>query len=203
MSSIRRAAKAIRHQDKNAVENQVREFEYAEVRRVNPLVVKLEGSTISLDDEDLTMSQWLKAYDDGVGIKRGDRLAVKRMRGGGWMAMDVIGGPDAGPYPGDNSVNTAKIANDAVTPGKLAPSVLGAGSSTHSFTSASSASWSVAHGLGTTPTSVVASASRASGGSIWNVSVGNFTGTNFTVEVASIDGTNHTSATVYWIATAI
>lgn len=91
MSSIRRVARAIRQQDKETVENRVREIEYADVKRVNPLALELHNSRIGLDEgDDLTLSQWVRSYHRTVGINRGDTLAVKRMRSGKWLATDVI-----------------------------------------------------------------------------------------------------------------
>jgi len=89
--AIRRAAAAIRRHDRDLVENQVREIEYAQVTRSSPLSLDLFDSSISLDEDDLTLSQWVRAYQSSVGIKAGDRLAITKMRSGGWLAVDVIG----------------------------------------------------------------------------------------------------------------
>ena len=48
------------------------------------------GSSVTLDTDDLILSAWMKAYDLEVGIKKGDQLALKRMREGDWLAVDVV-----------------------------------------------------------------------------------------------------------------
>lgn len=79
-----------------------------------------------------------------------------------------------------------------------------AGEETLSFSSAATATVDIAHGLGTTPVAVVATADRSNGaGDLWNVTVGGFDATEFTVEVSTIDASSSTSAKVYWIAVAL
>lgn len=130
MSAIRRAAEAIRAQDKDTANYKVREVEYADVTRVDPLGLELHDSSITLDDEDLTLTRWVQVYDDNAGIKVGDRLAVKRMRSGGWLATDVVGGKDAGSFTtggsiDDGAVTTAKLADNSVTAAKIADNAIG------------------------------------------------------------------------------
>lgn len=79
-----------------------------------------------------------------------------------------------------------------------------AGEEALSFSSAATATATIAHGLGQVPTVVVATADRSEGaGDLWNVTVGGFDATDFTAEVSTIDGSNSTSAKVYWIAIAL
>lgn len=79
-----------------------------------------------------------------------------------------------------------------------------AGAETFSFSSASTATTDIAHGLGKTPTAVIAVADRTEGaGDLWNVAVGNFDADEFTVEVSHIAGSTGTSAKVYWVAIAL
>lgn len=90
MSSVKRVAQAIREQDRDTAHRMVREIEYADVRQVNPLLAEMHSSSVVLDDEDLTLGQWARSYDSAVGIAPGDTLAVKQMRGGGWLVTDII-----------------------------------------------------------------------------------------------------------------
>lgn len=91
MSSIQRVARAIRRQSRDSVENRAREIEYADVKRVNPLSLELHGSRMALDEEDdLTLSQWIRSYHIAVGIRKGDTLAVKQMRSGKWLVTDIV-----------------------------------------------------------------------------------------------------------------
>lgn len=79
-----------------------------------------------------------------------------------------------------------------------------AGEETLSFSAAATATADIAHGLGKAPTIVVATADRNEGaGDLWNVTVGNFDGVEFTVEVSNIAGSTGTSAKVYWVAIAL
>ena len=82
--------------------------------------------------------------------------------------------------------------------------VIKAGSETLTFSAAANATADIAHGLGTAPTAVIATADRSTGaGHLWNVAVGNFDATEFTVEVSHTAGSTGTTAKVYWVAIAI
>lgn len=92
---------------------------------------------------------------------------------------------------------------DALAQAPQRPTIT-AGEETLSFSSAATATADIAHGLGTTPIAVVATADRSDGaGDLWNVAVGNFDATEFTVEVSTIDASSSTSAKVYWVAVAL
>lgn len=92
---------------------------------------------------------------------------------------------------------------DAIAQAPRGP-IIKAGEETLSFSSAATATADIAHGLGTTPIAVVATADRSDGaGDLWNVAVGNFDSTEFTVEVSTIDASTSTSAKVYWVAVAL
>lgn len=87
---VKRVAKAIRDQDKQTADYGVREVEFADVRQVSPLLLELHDANIELEEEDLILSQNVKSYDNGTGILAGDTLAVKRMRDGNFLVLDVF-----------------------------------------------------------------------------------------------------------------
>lgn len=122
MNSVRRAAKAIRDQDRETADRSVREIEFADVKRIAPLQLEMQDSSAVLDGDDLTLTAWIRAYDDSVGIAKGDTLAVKPMRHGVWLVLDVctpsttalFTGGGGGGTPDDNSVTSAKIVNGTI-----------------------------------------------------------------------------------------
>lgn len=91
---VRQAArglgKEIRRADHHTVNHQSREIELADVRAVNPLLLKLQDKNFTLDEDDLLFTAWIRAYDKEIGIHHGDTLAVKRMRDGEWLIVDVM-----------------------------------------------------------------------------------------------------------------
>lgn len=103
MNSVRRAAKAIRDQDRETADRGVREVEYADVKRINPLVLEMQESSLVLDNDDLSLTAWVRAYDAEIGIAKGDTAVVKQMRHGVWLVSDVLT-PSATPTFGGSGI---------------------------------------------------------------------------------------------------
>lgn len=59
------------------------------VKRVKPLQVDPTDLDYVLDEDDVTLSQWVRRYHKEVKIKVGDNL-VLHFVGNNWLAVDVI-----------------------------------------------------------------------------------------------------------------
>lgn len=68
--------------------------EYAIVEDIDPLRCDLEGSTITLDADDLVLSQHVRWYDATYGIKPKDSLVVIEMANGDFLVQDVVSDTD-------------------------------------------------------------------------------------------------------------
>jgi len=150
---IKRVAKAIRDQDKQTADYGVREVEFADVRQLSPLLLELHDANIQLEEEDLILSQDFKVYDDATGLAVGDTVAVKQMRGGDFLVLDVfsdttpaspsgasdatttakgiiqlagdLAGTAASPQIAVGAIGTSELATDAVTADKIAADAVG------------------------------------------------------------------------------
>lgn len=62
----------------------------AVVRQVAPLRVELTESRIFLDEDDLSLGQWVRRYEKDKGLKVGDSLVVTPLHSGDWVASEVL-----------------------------------------------------------------------------------------------------------------
>ena len=60
------------------------------IRDTEPLVVDLLGSNLLLDEEDIELGQWVRLYDQSVGLEVGETLVLTR-HGDEFVAVDVQG----------------------------------------------------------------------------------------------------------------
>lgn len=59
------------------------------IKKLKPLLVDPTDLDYNLDDDDIVLSQWVRAYKENTGLKVGDNLILHRA-GGHWVAVDVI-----------------------------------------------------------------------------------------------------------------
>lgn len=93
-AAIRRAVEAVRSHASRSVEYLTREPDYAVVRKLNPLEVELSSSAMTLDSEQLVVTQHVREYDLRHGLKVGDAVKVSLMRNGDWLVEHVIAPKD-------------------------------------------------------------------------------------------------------------
>jgi hypothetical protein len=67
-----------------------RNVHYGIVRQVSPLQVELEGHDITLDEEELVVSQWVRRYGYDYGLNPGDTVLVAHMPNDDFVVHDVI-----------------------------------------------------------------------------------------------------------------
>lgn len=60
------------------------------ITRLKPLTVDPIGLDYVLHDDDIVLSQWVRAYDENTGLKVEDNL-VLHLTSGTWVAVDVVG----------------------------------------------------------------------------------------------------------------
>jgi hypothetical protein len=68
-----------------------------EVTSVSPLKVDLFESRITLEDDELVMTQWMRHYDHLYGLAVGDTVVIARKHTGGeihWVVTDVLSDND-------------------------------------------------------------------------------------------------------------
>lgn len=87
---------------------QARNVVRAEVVKINPLKVKPMGSTLTLDDDDFDLSQWVDYYDAQYGIDVGDTVLMMR-ENGEWSIFDVHA-DDPPALVADKKVKTSAVA---------------------------------------------------------------------------------------------
>lgn len=91
---------------------QARNVVRAEVVKVKPLKVKPMGSTLTLDEDDFDLSQWVDYYDAQYGIDVGDTVLM--MREGGEYSIFDVHADDPPALAADKKVKTSAVA-DRVT----------------------------------------------------------------------------------------
>lgn len=63
---------------------------YAVVRQVSPLQVELEGRRLLLDEDHLTVTQWVRRYGYDYGLTVGDTVLVSHMQNDDFVVHDVV-----------------------------------------------------------------------------------------------------------------
>jgi hypothetical protein len=98
---IRDLAAAILEASRREAEDVHRGLFFGEVTTRDPLSVDLQGSSLSLtEDEDLVLTQTVRQYDRDQGLDPGDLLVCVEMPDGDWVALDVVtGDEDDDPNP--------------------------------------------------------------------------------------------------------
>jgi hypothetical protein len=89
VSGLKSAAQAIRRTSHD-VANRKQRTMVAVVRQVAPLRVELTESRIFLDEDDLSLGQWVRRYEKDKGLKVGDSLVVTPLHSGDWVASEVL-----------------------------------------------------------------------------------------------------------------
>jgi hypothetical protein len=91
MKEIRRAATALKAQQKKGIKYHTKEPQFAVVRRVEPeLSVEVTGSRLVLDEDDLHLSQDVRRYENDYGLKVGDTVMVTPIGEGDYAVTDVV-----------------------------------------------------------------------------------------------------------------
>lgn len=93
MSARRAAQAAARKSRETAHEVNTRPL-YAPVRSADPLEVEVEGTSLTLDDDDLTLCDVVVRYIADTGLTESDALVVTEMQNGDWLAHAVVPGYD-------------------------------------------------------------------------------------------------------------
>jgi hypothetical protein len=124
-SGVRRAVVAARAHSTRVAGAQARHPLMADVVGVGPLTVEPHGIDARLvEDDSLTLSQWVRYYDAAHTIDVGDTILVQALGDDEWVALEVIADKVAGPAPptppsltwrGAWSAATAYAVNDAVS----------------------------------------------------------------------------------------
>lgn len=167
-AGVRRAAVAAREHSRRVATGQARAPRMADVVKVSPLTVEPHGIDVRLVEEDsLTLSQWVRYYDAQHTIAVGDTLVVQRIGDDEWVALDVIADEDdlgvagppgptgpAGPTGPTGLTGPAGATGPQGPPTTLAGLGIARGIATITTSSASGTSASIAHGLGATPTAI-------------------------------------------------
>ena len=88
-TAVRRAASAMRGHAARQAQAHQRGAVYADVTATDPLRAVEHGTGHTLDESELTLSQWVRVYDDGPGISEGDTLVIHRV-GEDALVVDVL-----------------------------------------------------------------------------------------------------------------
>lgn len=95
--AARAAAAAIREGARRQVDRQRGGTARATVTRVSPLELDLHGSDLTLDADDVELSQDVRRYHASEGLKVGDVLVVTEVDEGDWIAQTVTSDSDVTP----------------------------------------------------------------------------------------------------------
>lgn len=63
---------------------------YAQVRRINPLQIELLDKRVTVSEENLVVTQWVRRYEYEHGLGIGDTVVVDRMPNGDFLVSDVV-----------------------------------------------------------------------------------------------------------------
>lgn len=92
---VQRAAGAAREHSRRVAVASARHPLMADVVAVDPLTVTPHGVDARLvEDDSLTLSQWVRFYDVQHTIDVGDTVIVQRLGDDEWVAVDVIADKD-------------------------------------------------------------------------------------------------------------
>jgi hypothetical protein len=111
---ISKAAAAVRERAEAEVQRD-KGLRLAVVKSADPLRLKVSGSSITLDSDDLIMGQWVRLYAAQDGIKKGDNLMVRKTVEGNWLVTDVVSPDDPSPTSGGATGPTGPTGPTGVT----------------------------------------------------------------------------------------
>lgn len=89
----RRLARAIGGHAERSVSQNEHRF-YARVMRVSPLGIELLGRRVTLAEENIVITQWVRRYEYEHGLGIGDTVVVDRMPNGDFLVSDVVSKDD-------------------------------------------------------------------------------------------------------------
>lgn len=71
----------------------------ARIVSLDPLSLDLLGSDMTLDDDDVDLSQEVARYDASEGLEVGDTLTLMEVEEGDWVAVGVVSDTEVRPVP--------------------------------------------------------------------------------------------------------
>ncbi len=91
--SARKLTKSLRAANARAVRDGDQNMQLGQILTVTPLKIELFDSRIVLDDEELTLTQWMKRYHAVDVMDVGDTVVLVRKHTGGeihWLVSDCL-----------------------------------------------------------------------------------------------------------------
>jgi hypothetical protein len=96
----RRLASAIgAHTSRSVTQGQAR-F-YARVMKLNPLGIEVLDKRVTISEENILITQWVRRYEYEHGLGIGDTVVVDRMPTGDFLVSDVVSTKDIQGGPGE------------------------------------------------------------------------------------------------------